>query len=394
MKTDLVTFLLAHYGQEQMRPGLDRSREALRDLLPDLQKKKVITIAGTNGKGETTLRLSGLLKNSSHVTWTSPHIVRLTERFRNQDGEISEQDLERLVKLCHVKVRQEKLELSFYEFLFLVFCTWARELDPQILLLEVGLGGRLDAVNVFDADLVLLPSISRDHQEILGRRYDQILAEKLGTLRRKTKLIHFLDNQYLVERAQAIAETVGAGVVALRDLEDLPVFEFSLRNYVLAAAAYCWLENRLFQPEAWRSPEARLENRGELIRGENQWLFFGSHNVDGLRKLIQFLQCGTYNFGRPPYDAVIVAFSKRGPEDLRVMLKMLKRANLGKLVVTTFDHPKAAGASEMEVLAREEGSEFVHDIDAYVQGRNKGQSILVTGSYYFMGHVKSLPCCR
>jgi dihydrofolate synthase/folylpolyglutamate synthase len=261
-------------------------------------------------------------------------------------------------------------------------------------LLEVGLGGRLDAVNVFDADLVLLPSISRDHQEILGRRYDQILSEKLGTLRRKTKLIHFLDNQYLIERAQTIATNVGAEVVALRDIEALPAFEFSLRNHVLAASAYCWLEERPFLPGTWGPPEAKLENRGEFIRGESHWLFFGSHNVDGLRKLIQFLQRGTYNFGRPPYDAVIVAFSKRNPEDLRVMLKMLKRANLGDLVVTTFDHPKAAGAWEMEVLAREEGSEFVHDIDAYVQGRNKGQSILVTGSYYFLGHVKSLACCR
>jgi dihydrofolate synthase/folylpolyglutamate synthase len=394
MGSELLTFLLANYGQEQMRPGLERSREALRDLLPQLQTKRIVTVAGTNGKGETTLRLSGLLKQRRHVTWTSPHIVRLTERFRNQDGEISEAELERLVFACHEKVRRERLELSFYEFLFLVFCTWAREQGPEILLLEVGLGGRLDAVNVFDADLVLLPSISRDHQEILGRRYDQILAEKLGTLRRKTTLIHFLDNRYLVDRAQGIAGGVGAAVVSLRDLYPLPGYEFSLRNHVLAGAAYCALEGRPFSPGDWRAPEVRLENRGEVFRGENRWLFFGSHNVDGLRKLIQFLQRGTYNFERPPYDAVVVAFSKRSPEDLRVMLKMLKKANLGTLVVTAFAHPKAAGAPEMEVLAREEGSEFVHDIDAYVQGRNKGQRILVTGSYYFLGHVKSLPGCR
>ncbi len=394
MKTDLLTFLLAHYGQEQMRPGLDRIRRALGDLLPELQKKKIIIIAGTNGKGETTLRLSGLLKARSHVTWTSPHIVRLTERFRDQHGEISESELERLVLGCHEKVRQGEFELSFYEFLLFVFCSWSRELNPEVLLLEVGLGGRLDAVNVFDADLVLLPSISRDHQEILGRRYDQILSEKLGTLRKKTKLIHFLDSQYLVERAHAHAARIGAEALALRELVPLPAFEFSLRNHLLAAAGYCGLDDRPFHPEAWPSPEAQLENRGEFIRGENQWLFFGSHNVDGLRKLIQFLHHGTYNFKRPPYDAIIIAFSKRSLEDLRVMLKMLKRAHLGELVVTTFDHPKAADAGEMEVLAREEGSKFVSDIDAFVQGRNKGQSILVTGSYYFLGHVKSLPCCR
>lgn len=394
MINDLTNWLLTHYGQEQMRPGLSRIESALKNLLPLLSTKKIITIAGTNGKGETTLRLSELLKDKRHVTWTSPHITRITERMRSEDGEISLEKLHELVLLCHEEVKKNKYELSYYEFLFFVFCTWAHGLNPDFILLEVGLGGRLDAVNVFDADIVLLPSISRDHQEILGRRYEQILNEKLGTLRQKTTLIHFLDNQYLIEKASLLAHRIGAKVVTLRESVELPVYEFSLRNHVLAGAAYCHLFNIPFIAGEWMKSVHSLEHRGEIIRGENQWLFFGSHNVDGMRKLIQFLQSGTYNFERPPFDAVIVAFSKRSTEDLRVMMKMLVKANLGKVVVTVFDHPKAAQAHEMEVLARKEGSEFVHDIEAYVQGKNKNQRVLVTGSYYFLGHFKSLSCCR
>lgn len=377
-----------------MRPGLERMKTALADLLPSLNHKKIVIIAGTNGKGETTLRLSHLLKSKSHVVWTSPHITRITERFRSEKGEIDERELNELVQECHEKVKNNHYELSYYEFLFLVFCTWAARLNPEIILLEVGLGGRLDAVNVFDAELVLLPSISRDHQEILGRRYDQILYEKLGTLRINATFIHFLESEYLSARAEDFAKVVGAKTTALKRLIPLPEFEFSLRNHALAGAAFCHLTNNPFVPDDWKKNESFLENRGEILRGKNTWHFFGSHNVDGLRKLILFLQSGTYNFERPPFDAVIVAFSKRNHEDLKVMLRMLMKAGLGKVVVTTFQHPKAASRSDMEVLAREEGSEFVQDIESYVQGKNCNQRFLVTGSYYFLGRFKSLPCCR
>lgn len=394
MNSDLTQWLLAHYGQEQMNPGLDRMRLALENILPGLNQKKIVIIAGTNGKGETTLRLSELLKDKKHVVWTSPHITRLTERFRNEHGEIDEKELEAFILACHEKAKSLHVKLSYYEFLFLVFCTWAYAQDPEVMLLEVGLGGRLDAVNVFDAHLVLLPSLSRDHQEILGKRYDQILFEKLGTLRDKSTLIHFLEGRYLSERAKQYADAVGAKVVSLQELTDVPSFEFSLRNTILAGAANDFLRGERFDAMKFTKSESFLENRGEILRGENEWLFFGSHNVDGLRKLIQFLQSGTYNFNRPPFDAVIVAFSKRNPVDIRVMLKMLKKANLGKVIVTVFDHPKAATMEEMEAISREEGSEFVRNIESYVQAQNKNQRVLVTGSYYFLGYFKSLPCCR
>lgn len=390
---NLTEWLLTNYGQEQFKPGLDRIRSALKDLFPKFKQTKIVTIAGTNGKGETTLRLSQHLKNQNHFVWTSPHIERITERFRNQHGEINIDDLKKIILECHEKVLAHKYELSFYEFLFLVFCTWASESAPEILLLEVGLGGRLDAVNVFDADLVLLPSISRDHQEILGRRYDQILNEKLGVLRPGSTLIHFLHSEYLIERTMSYANSIGANVKTLKRIVNLPDFEFSLRNEALATAAFCFLSEMHFSPENLVKNVTFLEHRGEVLRLDSEWIFFGSHNVDGMRKLIQFLLSGTYNFSRPPYDEIIVAFSKRNLHDISAMMKMLKTAKLGKITVTVFDHPKAAIAADMERLSLEEGLEFVHDIEVHVQGKNKNQRTLVTGSYYFLGYFKSF-CSR
>ena len=388
---DLVEWLLLNYGQEQVLPGtgLERTREAVIDLIPSLQKSRIITICGTNGKGETTLRLSSLLKNHTHTVWTSPHILRLTERFRNERGEISEEELKILIGGCHEKVKTRGLKLSFYEFLFFVFCTWTVKEAPEFILLEVGLGGRLDSVNVLDAELVLLPSISRDHQEFLGNRYELILKEKLGVLRKDSMLIHFLELRYLEEKAQSFVSAIGAKVRSLESECHIPAFDFSRRNEVLASAAYAFLLNTSLDLPRGKAPMS-LEHRGEVVSAKNEYIFFGSHNVDGLRKLIQFLQSANYNFSRPPYDLVIVAFSRRNTGDLKVMMRMLKKGNLGKVVVTSFNHPKALARDLAEVLSSEEGLEFVQDIESYLEERDYHQRCLVTGSYYFLGSFKSI----
>lgn len=384
MSRGLQDWLIATYGQEQFRPGLERMREALAPILRKLQKSRVCTIAGTNGKGETALWLSQLLRSVPHCLWMSPHISRITERFRTESGEISESELAARVKSCHEEVLRRNLKLSYYEFLFFVFCTWAVERSPEILILEVGLGGRLDAVNVFDAELVLLPSISRDHQEILGHRYEQILREKLGLLRNNSLLIDFLDLKYLREKAEVIAQEFGARVRHLQDKSSLDPSDFSRRNQTLAVAA---CERLVGNGPQIEPGQAGLENRGECLVARHEWHLFGSHNVDGLRKLIQFLHSENYTFARPPFDAVIVTFSQRNLADLRVLFKMLKTADLGPILVTSFNHPKAAPRELMQDLAQEEGLEFVEDWFERFQ-HSSPRKVLVAGSYYFLGHLK------
>jgi dihydrofolate synthase/folylpolyglutamate synthase len=395
MGETLSDWVLQHYGQEQFHPGLERIGQALRPLLPAFSETKIITIAGTNGKGETTLRLSHLLGEEAHCAWTSPHIERITERFRSEEGEIEEARLWEIALKCHASVQKEKYQLSYYEFLFFVFCTWAHERSPKFLLLEVGLGGRLDAVNVFNADLVLLPSISRDHQEILGNRYDLILREKLGVLRPGSTLISFLCLKYLRERAEAFCLQIGADWIDLEEVKAIKDFQFSARNQFLAHAAYLFLtgitESQIFSSEYhqnWLPEEKGLEHRGEIIESQGIWHFFGSHNLDGMRKLIQFLKSENYNLSKP-FDVIIIAFSRRDRRDLSLMLKMIKASGLGDIKVTVFNHPKAALRDEMKSLTQLEGLHFVEDIESFVQGQNTGH-ILVAGSYYFLGHIKSL----
>lgn len=400
MSQSLTEWLLLNYGQERMRPGLERIREVLTPYLAAFSRTRIITIAGTNGKGETTLRLSRLLREHSHFCWISPHIERITERFRTERGEIDLEVLTELIHRCHQDLQQQEVKLSYYEFLFYVFCRWAAAAAPEFLLLEVGLGGRLDAVNIFDAEMVLLPSISRDHQEFLGKRYDGILEEKLALLRPGSMLISYLSLKYLRERAGEICQRHGAQLVELEETGLFQEFEFSQRNQLLAYAAYLYVNHtpaadlELQQSyRGWTPQVQALEHRGEVWQASGEWVFFGTHNTDGMRKLIQFLHSGNYTFKRPPFDAVICSFSQRDSGEIKLMLQMLKRSGLGRIIVSAFTHPKAASRNVLQGLSQDEGIEFAEDIGPYFQDKHK-YHLLVLGSYYFLGAVKSRYCRR
>jgi dihydrofolate synthase/folylpolyglutamate synthase len=388
---NLSDWLFGHYGQEHFHPGLERIKMALGPMLGELNQKKIVTIAGTNGKGETTLRLSQFLGQTPHCVWISPHIQRITERLRSEQGEISLSSMEQITLRCHERIQKQNIGLTYYEFLFFVFCTWAIQEKAEILLLEVGLGGRLDAVNALDAQLVLIPSISRDHQEFLGRRYDQILREKLGVVRADSTLVSFFDLQYLKERTQAFTQGIGANYLDLSEDFKLPSYAYSQRNQLLAFAGYKHLTTSKLDLGEWSPQAPEMENRGEVITRGAAWILSGSHNVDGLRKLIQFLGAGTYNFPNQSFDVAIVAFSKRDPKDIKLMLRMIKLLGARKVIVTCFEHPKAASQEMIKGPACEEGLEFVEKIDSFVNQQTSGK-ILVTGSYYFLGYIKSLLC--
>lgn len=385
----LEEWVFTHYGLEVFTPGLERMNVALSDLKKDLERSKIIIIAGTNGKGETTHRLGQLFKSTSFCSWTSPHIQSITERFSSEAGDIPPEELQVLFLESHEIVQRKKFQLTYYEFLFYVFCRWAVKKSPKYLFLEVGLGGKLDAVNTLNAELVLLTSISRDHQEFLGERYDLILEEKLGVLRPNSKLISYLDLNYLKERATLKAHGLHVNHLDLEQKIKIEAYEFSKRNQFLAHAAFCTLTGAPLEARNWSSSSAFLPFRGEIIGEKNEWCLFGSHNVDGVRKLIQFLHSANYNSKNSPFDAVVTSFSKRSEKDIRVMLKMLKQAHLGKVFVTAFKHPKACPQDVLEKLTGDEGLTFVENISDHVQGWTH-QKVLVLGSYYLLGELQPL----
>jgi len=176
---------LAHAEQLHSRNielGLDRVREVAQRLGLAFSCP-VITVAGTNGKGSTCAMLESILANAGYKTavYSSPHLVHFEERLRLNGESVDAQAL--LPHFEAVEAARGQTSLTYFEFttLAILNCMAAQPLDAAIL--EVGLGGRLDAVNIIDADCAIITSIDLDHMDFLGPDRESIGREKAGIMR-------------------------------------------------------------------------------------------------------------------------------------------------------------------------------------------------------------------
>jgi dihydrofolate synthase/folylpolyglutamate synthase len=188
-----------------------------------------ILIAGTNGKGSTAATLAAILQAAGQRTalYTSPHLVRVNERIVINGAEISDDDFARLYfrvdDVAQNLVREGALPHppSFFEVMTALAFTYFAEQQVQIAVLEVGLGGRLDATNIVEPLVSIIADIALDHTEYLGNTLTEIALEKAGILREKGTLVtlpqHPLANQAIGERAVAL------NVTGINAAEYMPV---------------------------------------------------------------------------------------------------------------------------------------------------------------------------
>ena len=176
---------LAHC--EQLHPktidmGLDRVR-AVAERMGLRFDCPVFTVAGTNGKGSTCAMLEAILTQAGFRTglFTSPHLVRFEERCRIRGQNVDASDL--VAAFARVESARAEISLTYFEFTTLAILDTLARAGLAAVILEVGLGGRLDAVNIIDTDCAIITSIDIDHAELLGDTREKIGFEKAGILR-------------------------------------------------------------------------------------------------------------------------------------------------------------------------------------------------------------------
>ena len=163
--------------------GLERCRRVAANLGLLRPAHSVISVAGTNGKGSSVVLLDEILRAAGYRTgrYTSPHLLRYSERICVNGREIGADEL--CAAFERIDRARAGISLTYFEFGTLAALALFRAHQVEIALLEVGLGGRLDAVNVLDADAALITSIDLDHQQWLGDNRERIAREKAGILR-------------------------------------------------------------------------------------------------------------------------------------------------------------------------------------------------------------------
>jgi dihydrofolate synthase/folylpolyglutamate synthase len=188
---DLAAWLerLETFHPADIELGLDRvSAVAAKLDCLDLPST-VVTVAGTNGKGSTVAALEALALQAdrSVATYTSPHLLVYNERVRIDGVAVSDETLVEAFE--QVEVARAEIPLTYFEFGTLAALLIFKTAAPDLLVLEVGLGGRLDAVNIIDPDVAVITSISVDHQSWLGGDRETIGREKAGILRENVPVV-------------------------------------------------------------------------------------------------------------------------------------------------------------------------------------------------------------
>ena len=189
MSTKNLNEWLAQLNQDKVDLGLDRIKTAFDRLNLQQNLPQVITVGGTNGKGSTVAALSALGQAHGLTvgTFTSPHLVRYNERIKINDVVAGDEAI--VAAFEKIKSVSQDINLSYFEYAALAALLIFKGNGVDLIVLEVGLGGRLDATNVVDAQCCIITTVDLDHMSVLGNDREQIGFEKAGIMRKDTPVI-------------------------------------------------------------------------------------------------------------------------------------------------------------------------------------------------------------
>ncbi len=345
-----------------IRPGLDRMRAVLRPLGRPERAYRSIIVAGTNGKGSTSATLASILTASRYKTglYTSPHLVNLRERWMI-DGEMIEPPLlERSIALLRHASDSIGITPTYFEALTLIAFIAFREAQCEIAVLEVGMGGRLDATNVVSPVAALITPIGLDHTEFLGNTLRKVAAEKAGVIHRGTIALTTNCEPAVIDVLRGRAKQFGNRFIVVDDEHSTPLpGDFQRRNVALAVRAARELQPALTRitTESIERGVAQTRWRGRLERidcdDKSIWID-GLHNSHAAAAVAPFLF--------PRFDC---------------------------LIATDPYPPRAAKPQELAELARKWNIESAAEPEparAFERAmRSRHRSIFIGGSLYLAG---------
>lgn len=201
--------------EETILLGLERVQKVYQRLFPNGVPFFVVTVGGTNGKGSTISFIEGIYRDSEYKIGcsTSPHLIKYNERYA-VDGKIVD-DATIVRAFEAIERKREGISLTYFEFSTLAALLIFAEASIDIAILEVGLGGRLDSVNVVDCDIAVITNIDIDHTDYLGNTRESIGLEKAGIMRKNKSC--FCADQDPPKSLLAYADEIGANLAFVRE---------------------------------------------------------------------------------------------------------------------------------------------------------------------------------
>ena len=288
------------------KPGLERVRVLLAGLGNPEKKLKFVHVAGTNGKGSICAYLASVLKKSGYKTglFTSPYIARFNERMKINGREIGDGELAEIVEQVKPVADAMDDHPTEFEMMAAAAFLWFEQRACDIVVLEVGLGGRLDATNIIPCpECAVIANIGLDHTAILGSTLEEIAAEKAGIVKTGGSVVMYQQQGEVMHTVRDICDERGAELT-VPDFDDIAV-EFDTREgqvftykgeaYAIALLGEHQLYNcvtaietvEILRKRGWEIPHEALEAglyatawpaRFEIVEAEPWFVVDGGHN--------------------------------------------------------------------------------------------------------------------
>ncbi|MEP0202684.1 MAG: folylpolyglutamate synthase/dihydrofolate synthase family protein [Halioglobus sp.] len=390
--------------------GLDRIRTVAHalNLLP--YSLPVVTIAGTNGKGSTAAVLERLLTAHGMTTGlsTSPHFLCFNERIRVNGVAVSDTDI--AASFARIEEARGDTTLTYFEFATLASLLIFLQHSADIAILEVGLGGRLDAMNLVDADVAVITSIALDHQDWLGDSREAIGREKAGVAR-VGKPVVVADTQPpdgLIEFLQDLGATslcigtdfgatADSAYVSLgHDTITLPcIVPPALRAENVAAAlqvaALLGVNLAALDLATLVQAAAPIGRLQRVIRDDREYILDVAHNPAAVENLVKYLR------ENPTAGKTFALFSVMADKDIHAMMRRCKNCFDTWLLADLAHVPRAAGSSQVASILIDEEERNIVCFDAldsaFADAQFKLQAhdrLVVFGSFHTVAGVLPL----
>jgi dihydrofolate synthase/folylpolyglutamate synthase len=365
------------------------------------KKLKGFLIGGTKGKGSTAHIVESICRNAHKRTglFTSPHLISYRERIKINGKAITEAEFAALIE----EILGSNTDLSVFETLTtMAFLLFARE-EVDYSIFEVGLGGRLDATNVFDPDISIITSISYDHTGILGTTLEQIAKEKAKILRKRKINISAPQNKEIEEILRKevdgkIEFVKNYKVISLNEegtffelngekISTNLIGEIQALNASLAITACRRIGIDLGNEKLNETLlNIKIPGRFQIISKKPNIIIDGAHNVASIRALRKTIQ-EIYN------RKVLLVFSCLSDKDVKGMLREIKPI-VKKIYPTEIPYVRKMPLNEIKRIIRETGMEVADttgviekDIKTALKDASNSDIIIVTGSFYLIGEA-------
>ncbi|MBC8316579.1 MAG: bifunctional folylpolyglutamate synthase/dihydrofolate synthase [Desulfobulbaceae bacterium] len=403
----------------KIKLGLESMAEFLGSVGNPQNKMRFVHVGGTNGKGSVSATLLTLLSEAGYKVglYTSPHLSSVRERFRINDTYISENDFAEIA--TRIKNTLSGTQITYFEFTTALALLWFEQQKVDLAVMEVGLGGRLDATNVISPLVSVITNVSMDHEFHLGNTLTEVATEKAGIIKSGVPVVSGAEKNESGEVIQRTCLERGARLLLLErdfgankqasdqwdymgwnglNLNKLPCHlkgQYQVGNAAMAIAACECLREHGFQvdDDSFRSGLGKVRWPGRLEHftlGTHRFLLDGAHNPAGIESLTSSLK------EEFQYDKLICVWASMSDKDISKTLRPMAPL-CDHIIFTRPEAERSALTEDLVQILPEEYRPRAKKVESVAAALLEAQKmatpedlICVAGSLYLIGAARKI----